>query len=167
MTIREHLVLSLQEIYAFHRDMLPLLDSLRHLAGDQRARIALQTQHDGVHGEQETANRALLQLDARFKMEHSVYAASLKEASDRFRHQESPAREQLEIHALLTALAATGIARSKYLGALEMALAIGEQDVARMLEEMDKREVIGQGDLAELLPQLIQEAGSGESRQAA
>lgn|GEM_PF-2280415 len=167
MTTREHLVILLQEIYSFHRDMLPLLDSLRHLAGDQRARMVLQTQHDGIRGEQDMADGALRQLGERFKMEHSVQAAGLKEASERFRHQESPAREQLEIHALLIALSAAGFARGRYLGAVEMALAIEEPDIARLLEEMDKREVVGQGDLAEVLPQLIQEAGKGESQRAA
>lgn len=167
MTTREYLVVLLQEIYALHRDMLPLLDSLRHLAEDEPVRLVLQTQHDGLRGEREMAEQALNMLGARFKMEHSVQAASLKEASDRFRHQESPDREQLAIHALLTALAAAGIARGKYQGALEMALALGEQEATRRLEEMDRREVTGQADLGELLPQLIQEASAREGRRAA
>jgi ferritin-like metal-binding protein YciE len=167
MTIREHLVVLLQEIHAFHRDVLPLLDSLRHLADDERVRRVLQTQHDGIRGECETANQSLEQLGARFTMGQSVLAFSLKEASERFRHQMSPSRAQLDIHALLIALAAAGIARSKYQGAVGMALALGEQQVARMLEEMDQREVMGQGDLGDVLPQLIQEAGAGETREAA
>lgn len=167
MTTREHLVLLLQEIYAFHRDLLPLLDSLRHMASDRRVRSVLQTQHDGVRGEMETAERALNLLGAHYSMAHSILAAGLKEDSDRFRHRESPERAILEVHALQTALTAAGIARSWYQGAMEMALAIGEQDVARLLEEMDTREVTGQADLGELMPQLIQEINAGEIRRAA
>ena len=167
MTTREHLVLLLQEMYSFHRDMLPLLDSLRHMGGDRRVRSVLQTQHDGVRGEMETAERALDLLGARFSMEHSILAAGLKEYSDRFRHRGSPERAILEVQALQIALTAAGIARSRYRGAMEMALAIGEQDVARLLEEMDSREVIGQADLGELMPQLIQEINAGEIRRAA
>lgn len=167
MMTREHLVLVLQEMYSFHRDLLPLLDSLRHMANDKRVRSVLQTQHDGVRGEMETAERALDLLGARYSMEHSILAAGLKEDSDRFRHRQSPERSLLEVHALLVALTATGIVRSKYQGAMEMAQAIGEQDVARLLEEMDSREVTGQADVGELMPKLIQEINAREIRRAA
>jgi len=167
MMTREHLVQLLQEMYAFHRDTLPLLDSLRHMANDKRVRSVLQTQHDGVRGEMETAERALNLLGARYSMEHSILAAGLKEDSDRFRHRQSPERALIEVHALLVVLTAAGIVRSKYQGAMEMAQAIGEQDVTRLLEEMDGREVTGQADLGELMPQLIQEINAREIRRAA
>jgi len=167
MTSRDHLVILLQQMYSFHRDVLPLLDSLHHLADDERVRRALQTQHDGVRGEMETVEQALNLLGVRFKLEHSTLAGSLKEASDRFRRQQSPTRDQLAVHMLLTALAAAGIARSQYQVAVEMAQAIGEGDVARLLEEMDHREVVGQADLGELAPQLLQEITLREIRRAA
>lgn len=167
MTTREMLVYVLQEIYAFHRDTLSLLDRLHHEATDDRVRRVLQTQRDGVRGELETAERALNLLGARFIMEHSVPGRGVVEASERFRQRMQPARAQLEVLALLATLDAAAIARGKYQGAAELARVLGEQDVVRLLEEMDYREVIGQGDLAGLLPVLLTEHYGGEQRRAA
>ena len=167
MTTRDHLIYILQEVYSFHRDVLPVLDSLRHMSADARVRSVLQTTVDGIRGELETTERALNLISARYKMEHSALGVGIKEASDRFRHQISPSRAELDVHALQVAVTAAAIARSKYLGATEMARAIGEQDLVKLLEEMDQREVIGMADNAELAPQLIQEINAGEERRAA
>ena len=167
MTTRDYLIVLLQGAHALHRDVLPMLDNLRHQSTDGRVQLALQTQHDGLRGEMETAEQALNLLGARFTLEHSVPGRGLKEAGDRFRHQHAPTREQLDVHALLLALTAAGIARGMYQGAMGMAQAIGEQDVAKLLEEMDHRQVIGQADLGELIPRLLQEIEARGARRAA
>ncbi len=167
MTTREMLVYVLQETYAFHRDALSLLDRLHHEASDERVRRVLQTQRDGVRGEMETSERALNLLGARFTLEHSVLGRGVQEVGERFRHRLGPSRPQLEILALFAALDCAAIARSKYQAAAELARTLGEQDVVRLLEEMDYREVIGQGDLAGVLPLLLAESYGGEQRRAA
>lgn len=167
MTTREMLVYLLQDTYAFHRDVLALLDRYHHEASDDRVRRVLQTQRDGVRGEMETTERALNLLGARFTMEHSVPGRGLVEASERFRHRMQPTRPQLEVLALLTMQDAAAVARAKYQSAAELARALGEQDVARLVEEMDYRQTLGQGDVAEVLPQLIAESYGGEQRRAA
>lgn len=167
MTTREQLIYHLQALYSLYRDYLPQLEEARHEGdGDEQARL-LAMQHDAIRAEMETLEQALNLLSARYKMEHSAVAAGFKEVTGRFRHQMNPSREQLTIYALLAALSLAHLAVGKYQGDIELARAVGEQDVAMLLEENLRRQTECQRALRAATPKLIQELSAAEGQQAA
>lgn len=167
MTTRTHLVHHLQDIYSFVRDFLPLLREMEHASKDERLHRLLRADHDAMQNGMETIERALNLLGARYKMERSPMVAALREETERFKHQMNPTPEHMEIHHLLGALKVAQITSSAYQGEIELARAIGEQDVATLLEENLQREAQSIATLRDLLPRLATEISRSESRQAA
>ncbi len=167
MTTRDHLIYYLQDIFAFHRDYLPLLDAMRHEAAGDELRRVLAEVHESMKVEMETLERALNLLGARIKMEHSVLDAGLKEARQRFKRQLSPSREQLGIHSLLWQMQTAQMTLGAYRGSIELARVLGEQDVVKLLEENAQRQEENLAALVAQAPRLIQEVSYGETRKAA
>lgn len=167
MTTRDHLVYGLQEQYSFTRDVLPQVDLLHHDCASKRLCRVLQEQRDGLRGEMEVLDRALNLLGGRFRDERSLLAPALKEGLGRFRHQMNPSREQFDIQAALLLMQVIQISRGVYQGTVELARAIGEQDVALLLEENLHRQTQGLKMLLTFLPQLAQEVTRAEARRAA
>ncbi len=105
MTTRDQLIYRMQEIYALQRDLLALLDTMRHESQVAELQQVLQHQHDITHAQLEPLERALNVLGAQYKMEHSPFVPVYKEVIARFKHQMNPSREQLDIYTLLLLLA--------------------------------------------------------------
>ena len=106
-------------------------------------------------------------LGGRYKMERNVLNPGLEEATQRFKRQMSPSREQLDIYTLLQVLAIVQLVRGAYAGDIELARALGEQDVVKLLEENDGRQADMLKTLQALAPLLIQGISRGEAQQAA
>lgn len=167
MTTRDHLVYRMQEQYAFLRDYLPLLDAMRHEAGDQRLAQLLAQQHEAIRGEMETLERGMSLLGAHIRLDHNPLAPALKEARSRFKQQMNPAREQLDIYALLTLQDLARSLGAGYEANIELARAIGEGDVAKVLEENAQRQQEGYIMVRALMTTLVQEISRAEARRAA
>lgn len=169
MTTRDHLVHHLQELYAFERDFLPWLAEAQHQCSNDRLRYLLLHERENMRSDMESLDRALNLLSARYKQERDAVVPGLKEASARFRRQMTSSREQWNIHLALVAIKVAHLLQGTFVGDVEMARAIGEQDVAKLLEETSQRQQDGLATLEAFLPQLIAEvnSGSGEARKAA
>jgi len=167
VTTRDHLIYQLQVLYAFDRDVLPIMDSMIHEDGNAELRQILQRQHDGIKGELEPLERALNLLGAQYKMERSPITPALKEALERFKHQMNPAQDQLDIHALLLMMHTSHVIISEYKGGIELARAVGEQDVVTLLEENCQRHTAGLNEMENFAPTLIQQVSRQEINRAA
>ena len=167
MTTRDHLVYALQNMYSFSRDFLALLDSMIHECGSDELRCVLQLQHDGIKSELEPLERALNVLGAKIKMERSVLVPAIKETAARFKHQMNPSQEQLDVHSLLVTMRVTSLMRGTYQGDIELARAVGEQDIVTLLQENLHRQAAGLRSLQALASTLTQEVGRKEMRHAA
>jgi len=167
MTTRDQLIYRLQDQYAFHRDMLPLLNLLRHEAGASTLRTLLTRQHDEMRTDLETLERVLSLLGGRYKQEHHLLSAGFSEATQRFKHQMNPSREQLDIYALLMLIDVGQMEHGAYQGDIDLARALGEQDVVKLLEEIDHRQTDTVNALRQYAPTLIGGVSRGEARQAA
>ena len=167
MTTRDHLIYRLQDQYAFHRDLLPLLDAMHHEAGAEQLRTVLTQQRERIRTDLETLERALDLLGGRYKMEHNVLDPGVHEATQRFKRQMNPAREQLDIYVLLLLISLGELSQGAYWGDIELARALGEQDVVKLLEENNARQTETLHVMHALAPVLIQGVSRGEARQAA
>ncbi|MHB9131435.1 MAG: DUF892 family protein [Armatimonadota bacterium] len=167
MTTRDHLIYHLQENYSILRDLLPQLDVMHHQSGNGRLRELLQQHHKTLQGEMDVLERSLNLLSAEFKMERSTIVPALKEATERFKHRMNPSQEQLDIHWATEMLKVGYLMRAAYQGDTAMAQAIGEQDVARLLDENLQREVDDLQAMRKFLAQLLRDVSKGEARQAA
>ncbi|HEY3415245.1 MAG TPA: DUF892 family protein [Armatimonadota bacterium] len=167
MTTRDHLIAHVQDMYAFARDYLPVLHAQGRMCRLERLRDLLGQQHADLRDEMETLERVLNLLSARFTMERSPIVPGLEQASRRFRYRMNPSREQLDLHLALETLAVSQLIIGKYQGEIELARAIGEQDVVLLLQENLTRQEQGQRALRQFLPTLLQEAGPEEIRRVA
>lgn len=167
MTTRDQLVFALQDQYAFLRDFLPVLNVLRHDVDNQHLHRLLDQERDGMQGEMETLDRALNLLGARYTCERSPLAPGFREKLDRFKHRHSPAQEQLGIYAVITMMAVAQLLIGGYQGDAELASAIGEQDVATLLEENAQRQQAGLRALQRFASPHIRDIGQAEARPAA
>ena len=167
MTTRDHLVHHLQELYAFERDFLPWLAEAQHQSTSDRLRYLLLHERENMRSDLESLERALNLLSARYKQERNAVVPGLKEASARFQRQMAPSREQWDIHLALETIKVAYMLQGTFVGEIEMARAIGEQDVAKLLEETQQRQQDGLDTLEAFLPQLIADVNSGETRKAA
>ena len=167
MTTREHLIYHLQELYAFHRDFLPLLDSMRHESGNERLRDLLHDMHEGLKSEMEILERALNLLGGQYKHERNAVVPGLKEDTQRFKHQMNPSQEQLDIHSALEALKVAHFAIGAYFGDMELARSLGEQDVVTLLQENLQRQRNGEKSIQQYMPALVQGITRAETRHAA
>ena len=154
MTTRDHLIYHLQELYSFERDYLPLLMEAAHTAGNERLKELLLVEHEGLRNEMETLERALNLLSARYKQEHTPLVPGFKEATERFKHQLNPSQEQLDIHAATETLKVAQMLIGAYWVDVELARAIGESDVALLLEETLQRETQSRDALHQYLPRV-------------
>ncbi len=167
MSTREHLIIKLQEQYAFLRDYLPQLDAVIHQAANGRLRVLLRKQHDEMRAIVEALDRTLSLLGARYTLEHHPVAQAQKEATERFRHRLNPSREQLDMHVAIEALAVEQLLLGHTQGEAEMARAVGEPDVAKVLDETIQRQQTIITALHDCLPALIGEISRTEARRAA
>ncbi len=167
MTTRDHVVHQLQLLYALHRDLLPMFDEMHHQAGYDPVRRVLDRQREDFRNEVERLERGLSLLGAQYKMERSAVASGFKEEVHRFKHQMNPAREQLDLHAVLDLLAIAHYLIGVYQGCAELLRTIGEQDVATLAEESRQQQQEHVRALEELLQDLAQEVAMIEARRAA
>ncbi|MHB9026302.1 MAG: DUF892 family protein [Armatimonadota bacterium] len=167
MTTRDHLVAHVQDQYAFVREYLAVLQAQRHRCGQARLRELLAQQHADMRDEMETLERVLNLLSARYTMERSPLVRALEETSRRFRHQRNPSHEQLDIHFALEMLAVAQLLIGKYQGEIELARAVGEQDIALLLRENLTRHETNARALRQLFPSLVQGEERGEIRRVA
>lgn len=167
MTTRDHLIYHLQDRYGLIRDMLPLVNEALHDSGSEAMRQLLHTQRESQRAELETLERALNILGAQYKMERNPVAPGIREAAQRFRHQMNPTVDQQDIHALLGLLAVAHFVLGAYQGDLELARALGEQDVVTLLEENMQRTAVGAETLHSAARNLIDEVNRRETRRAA
>lgn len=167
MTTRDHLIYHLQEQYAFQRDFLPLLNEMEHGGSDEHLRLLLHEEHEGLRNEMETLDRGLSLLGARFKQESNAVVPALRETTERFKHRMNPTPEHRDIHAALEVMKVSLMSVAEYQGDAEMARAIGEQDVALLLEENLHRQTQGLERLQAFIPQLIAKVSKSEARRAA
>lgn len=167
MTTRDHLIYQMQSLYSFQRDFPALLDSMIHECGNTELRRTLQRRHDTLNNGLEPLERAINVLGAQYKMERSTLVPAFKEALSRFKHQMNPSQEQLDIHAVLLMVNVFSLTRGAYQGAIELARAVGEQDVTKLLEENLQQLEAGLRELTTLAPGIIQEVSLKEIRRAA
>lgn len=167
MTTRDQVIYQLQDLYAFQRDILPLLDELHHESGNGQLRELLGRQRDSLRSELETLEQSLNLLGARHKMERNPVALAFKEATQRFKHQANPSQEQLDLFTLTKLTAVSELMLGVLRGMRELAVAIGEQDVARLLEESRVRLDGHLHTLRDFTPTLLQDIGGAEARRAA
>ena len=167
MTTRDHLVYHMQEQYAFERDYLPLLNEMEHSGTDEQLRQLLREERDGLRNEMETLDRGLSLLGARFRAERSPLVPGFKEAIERFKHRLNPSPDHRDIESALEVLRVSLMAVAEYQGDAELARAIGEQDVALLLEENLHSRTESLETLQAFIPQLINKVSKSEARRAA
>ncbi|HOS43396.1 MAG TPA: DUF892 family protein [Armatimonadota bacterium] len=167
MHTRALLVYRLQELYAFLRDMLPQVDAMHQRAVNEHLRVLLGRQREAWRSELDTLEQALNLLGARFTMEHSTLAPALHEAMARFRARANPTPDHQDIAATLDLMKAAHLAIGSYEGASELAHAIGEGDVARLLDENLDRQRESLTVLRDFALGLITAMSEEEGRKAA
>lgn len=167
MNTREHLIYLLQDHYSFERDYLAHLLELHHGCRNERLRALLDEEHIGLRSEMDTTERCLHLLGARYKQERNAVVPGIKEASQRFVHQTNPTRDQMDIHSALEVLKVARMIAGGYEGDIELARAIGEQDVAKLLEENLARQMQSITGLQRFLPKLVTDISRSEASRAA
>ncbi|HEY3376649.1 MAG TPA: DUF892 family protein [Armatimonadota bacterium] len=167
MTTRDHLVHRLQELYAYERDVLPLIMEMQHTAGDERVCLVLRQMRDELRSELETLEQGINLLSAHVRQERSTMVPGLHEALSRFKHQLNPSQEQWAMHTVLVALTIVYDILGAYAGDHALASATGESDVVLLLEENRRKAQGTQRRLASSMTTLVAENGQHESRRAA
>jgi ferritin-like metal-binding protein YciE len=167
MGTRELLVYRLQELYGFHHDLLPIFDAMHQRALSERLRVMLGRQRDMLRTELDTLEQALNLLGARFSLEHSTVAPAFREAMARFRARTDPPPDILDIATVLDLMKTAHLAIGTYEGSIELARAIGEGDVATLLDELLQHQVADLAALRDFALSLISEISEEEGRQAA
>lgn len=167
MGTRELLVYRLQELFGFDRDLLPILDVMHQRALSERLRVLLGRQRETLRAELDTLEQALNLLGARFSLEHSTLAPAFREAMARFRARTDPAPDIQDIAAVLDLMKTSHLALGAYEGAIELARAVGEGDVATLLDELLQQQAATLAVLRDFALTLIGEMGGEEGRKAA
>ncbi|HEX2948862.1 MAG TPA: DUF892 family protein [Armatimonadota bacterium] len=167
MTTRDHLIYHMQDLYSFERDMIPLLLEMRSECNDDHIQQLLQDEGDAMRSEMDTIERGLNLLSTFFRQERNPLVPALKDAYQRFKRQTNPPAEQRDIYSALALFKAQHSCIAAYQGLIEMARAIGEQDVAMLMSENQQRQQRRSDSVQQYIPSLVSGTNRGESRQAA
>lgn len=167
MTTRDHLIHIVQEQYAFLRDFLPVVAEMRRDVRDNKVSRWLECEYTAYTDELETLDRVLNLLGARNAPTQSHLVPGATDTLRRFKELGAPSQEQLTIHAALTLFAVSQYLQGAYTGDVELARAIGEQDLALLLEENARQRAFGAKTWAKIAPAYIRQIGHAETRHAA